>query len=60
MNNETKEYYDTLPVVACKYCKSLHIKTDDNENDICMSCGSINQIDIYDNIEQYNEKCKTS
>ena len=47
--------YDQLPVVACKYCKSLHIQIDENGNDICMKCGSVNDIDEFEDIEQYRQ-----
>jgi nitrate/TMAO reductase-like tetraheme cytochrome c subunit len=53
MENNKKINYDELPVAACKYCKSLHIKNDDAENDHCMSCGSINEIEVYENIHEY-------
>ena len=49
----TKIEYDNIPVVACKYCKSLHIQNDELENDICMRCGAVNEIVIYDNIGKY-------
>lgn len=61
--NMSKQEYDELSVVACKHCKSLHIENDDLENDICMRCGSVNDIEIYNNIDQYlekNEERKTS
>ncbi len=45
--------YDELPVTACKYCKSLYVTTDELDNDICMSCGSINEIETYDTIKEY-------
>ena len=51
-NNKTKEY-DEEPVVACKYCKSLHIKFDDLDNDICMRCGSVNDLQNFKNIKEY-------
>ena len=41
LENETQTNYDNEPVVACKYCKSLHIVTDEVDNDICMRCGSV-------------------
>lgn len=53
-NNE----YNGLPVAACKYCNSLHIINDDEENDVCMRCGAVNEIVIYDNIDTYFEKVK--
>ena len=52
---ESKFDYDELPVAACKYCNSLHIEVDDVDNDICMRCGSVNEIEIYKNIKEYNE-----
>lgn len=50
---ESKIDYDELPVVACKYCNSLHIENDEVENDVCMRCGSINELIIYKNIHDY-------
>lgn len=52
------EDYDKMPVAACKYCKNLHIVSDDVENDICMRCGSINEIEIYSNIHEYEAAVK--
>jgi phage FluMu protein Com len=54
----TKTNYDDLPVAACKYCNSLHIQIDDVENDVCMRCGSVNEIVIYTDIDDYLEKTK--
>lgn len=48
--------YDELPVVACKFCNSLYIETDDVENDVCMRCGAVNDIIIYKDIDDYLEK----
>tara|TARA_R110000851_G_scaffold296262_2_gene451343 strand:+ start:5257 stop:5571 length:315 start_codon:yes stop_codon:yes gene_type:complete len=45
--------YDELPVVACKHCKDLNIQCDEDENDICMRCGSVNEIVIYKDINDY-------
>lgn len=59
----TKHEIDEMPVTACKFCKSLHIENDPEENDICMKCGAVNEIEIYDNIDSYlkrNEKHKDS
>lgn len=47
--------YDQEPVVACKYCKSLHIVSDEVDNNICMKCGSINELQTFDNINKYLE-----
>lgn len=49
----TKEEYNKLPVAACKHCKSLHIVTDDEENEHCMRCGAKNEIIIYEDINHY-------
>lgn len=51
----SKRDYDELPVAACKYCNSLHIENDEADNDICMRCGSVNDIEIYKNIHDYLE-----
>ena len=53
LENETKTNYDNEPVVACKYCKSLHIVTDEVDNDICMRCGSVNELKEFKNIHEY-------
>lgn len=50
---ESEINYDSLPVAACKHCKSLHIVIDDVENNHCMRCGSINEIEVFINIETY-------
>ena len=50
--------YDELPVAACKYCNSLHIQSDEVENDICMRCGATNEIVVYKDIYEYKEKVK--
>lgn len=47
--------YDKLPVAACKYCHSLHVLTDEDGNDVCMKCGSVNDIIIYDNIYEHEK-----
>ena len=53
---QSKRDYDELPVAACKYCKSLHIENDEADNDICMRCGSVNDIVIYNTIHEYLEE----
>lgn len=55
LENETQTNYDSEPVVACKYCKSLHIVTDEVDNDICMRCGSVNELKEFKNIHEYKE-----
>lgn len=55
LENEKEINYDDEPVVACKYCKSLHIVTDEVDNDICMRCGSVNELKEFKNIHEYKE-----
>jgi hypothetical protein len=45
--------YDKLPVVSCKHCKDLNIQCDEDENNICMRCGSVNEIIIHKDINDY-------
>lgn len=52
---DTKEDYDQLPVVACRNCKSLYIKYDDDMNEHCMRCGSTNELKEFDNINEYEK-----
>lgn len=49
----SKENYDELPVVACKYCDHLNIQNDDVDNAICIKCGSINELREFKNIQEY-------
>ena len=51
--SKSKIDYDNLPVAACKYCNNLHIEQDDVENDICMRCGAVNEIVVYENIFEF-------
>ena len=51
----SKEEYDKEPVVACRYCKSLDIRTDDEENDHCWRCNSLNSLIEYKNIFEYEK-----
>lgn len=53
MEEGNKKEYDEMPVIACKYCNSLHIVTDNLENDICVQCGSVNEVSVYNNIDEY-------
>ena len=57
MNDKIKDY-DDEPVVACRHCKSLHIVTDDIDNNVCMRCGSVNELRTFDNIYQYKDFLK--
>lgn len=45
--------FDEIPVAACLYCNSLHILTDDLDNDVCAKCGAVNEIRMYDHIDDY-------
>lgn len=50
--------YDDEPVVACKYCKSLHITTHQDKDatyDVCNRCYSTNELIEFPNIHEYNE-----
>tara|TARA_R110000851_G_C12997820_1_gene557994 strand:+ start:242 stop:541 length:300 start_codon:yes stop_codon:yes gene_type:complete len=48
--------YDDTPVISCKHCKSLFIKVDEHDNNLCMKCGSINEVIEHDNIFEYKNK----
>jgi phage FluMu protein Com len=50
---QSKMDYDELPVVACKHCNNLWIENDEVENDVCMRCGTVNELIIYPNIHDY-------
>lgn len=52
---ENQINYDDEPVVACKYCKNLHIVNDKWDNAHCMRCGSVNELKEYKNIFEYQE-----
>lgn len=52
---KSKEDYDSLPVVACASCKSLHIEQDEVDNSICMKCNSMNDLIEFKNIHEYRE-----
>lgn len=53
---KTKVDYDELPVVCCKHCKSLHVTFDDDKNEICNRCGSVNELETVDDIHEYEKK----
>lgn len=55
MEENIKHDYDSDPVVACKYCNSLHIVSDKWDNSHCMRCGSINELEEFENIRKYQE-----
>lgn len=54
MRTDKKEY-DEIGVVACKHCKSLYILNDELNNEHCGRCGSVNDIIMYKNIDDYLE-----
>jgi len=53
MEKAPKEEYDNIPVASCRHCLSAFIIVDENNNDICGRCGSVNEIEIYKNIHDY-------
>ncbi len=57
MKDKEKDY-DNEPVVACKYCKSLHIVSDEFDNNVCMRCGSVNELKEFDDIYEYQKHLK--
>ena len=50
---DNSKNYDEEPVVACRFCKSLHIVSDEVDNNICMRCGSINELIDFKDINEY-------
>jgi hypothetical protein len=56
MAEKEKTIYDELPVASCKHCLDLFVIEDDAGNDICGRCGSVNEIRIFNNIEEYLEE----
>jgi hypothetical protein len=61
MNDKIKDY-DQEPVFACKHCGTLVVpnqyEVDDDGNEICGRCGSVNEVKEYKNIFEYNKKQK--
>lgn len=53
IEKENKYNYDEDSVVACKYCNHLHIEMDGDNNDICTRCGSVNELQKFENIFEY-------
>ena len=57
-----KKDYDKEPVFACKHCGTLVVpnqyEVDDDGNEICQRCNSINDIKEYSNIFEYNKEQK--
>ena len=54
--------YDKEPVFACKHCGTLVVpnqyEVDDDGNEICQRCNSVNEIKEYSNIFEYNKEQK--
>ena len=57
MSDKTKEY-DEESVIACRHCNSLHIVSDEIDNDVCFKCGSVNQLKEFKNIYEYKDFIK--
>jgi DNA-directed RNA polymerase subunit RPC12/RpoP len=55
---DNNKNYDDDPVVACRHCKSLHIVSDEIENNVCMRCGAVNELKEFENIYKYKEYLK--
>ena len=57
-----KKDYDKEPVFACKHCGTLVVpnqyEVDDDGNEICQRCNSINDVKEYKNIFEYNKEQK--
>jgi hypothetical protein len=55
--------YDDDPVWACKYCDALVVPNcydiDDNNNERCLRCGSINETIEYKTIYEYKNRKDT-
>ena len=54
--------YDKEPVFACKHCGTLVVpnqyEVDDDGNEICQRCNSVNEVIEYKNIFEYNKEQK--
>lgn len=61
MNDKTKDY-DKEPVFACKHCGTLVVpnqyEVDDDGNEICQRCNSVNEVTEYKDIFEYNKEQK--
>ena len=57
-----KKDYDKEPVLACKHCGTLVVpnqyEVDDDGNEICQRCNSINDVKEYKDIFEYNKEQK--
>lgn len=54
--------YDKEPVFACKHCGTLVVpnqyEVDDDGNEICQRCNSVNEVIEYKDIFEYNKEQK--
>ena len=52
--------YDKEPVFACKHCGTLVVpnqyEVDDDGNEICQRCNSVNDVKEYKDIFEYNKE----
>ena len=59
---DNKKDYDKEPVFACKHCGTLVVpnqyEIDDDGNEICQRCNSVNEVKEYSNIFEYNKQQK--
>jgi hypothetical protein len=57
-----KKDYDNEPVFACKHCGTLVVpnqyEVDDDGNEICQRCNSVNEVQTFANIFEYNKEQK--
>ena len=57
-----KKDYDSEPVFACKHCGTLVVpnqyEVDEDGNEICQRCNSVNEVVEYKNIFEYNKEQK--
>ena len=57
-----KKDYDEEPVFACKHCGTLVVpnqyEVDDDGNEICQRCNSVNEVISYKDIFEYNKEQK--
>lgn len=56
--NKEKIDYNKLPTASCKYCNNLRIEVDELDNDICMRCGSVNDLIIHASYYDYEDYLK--
>lgn len=57
-----KKDYDREPVFACKHCGTLVVpnqyEIDEDGNEICQRCNSVNDVKEFKNIFEYNKEQK--